>query len=363
MTCIDLASTGQRAFSATALPGLSQLRYSTDEQATNPDKPMTRLVKDVLRVGRWRSGQGTQWTVTRDTLREIQQNTRAAIGNGNSINLCMTHGGPDGVVHPLDLVAPIDQVIISGDTLYCSFYVTPKQAEMLRNPAMKVSVRATPKWTDGASKTYGTMLLHVAVCDLPVMARQDPFRDLATGANSMDPIIEGINAVLEALGKQPLPEGVTMDTLADTLKGLAVGLGGEAPVDDAPTDETPVLDDTGEMDPAMLSLCNEVRRLGKIITDMSLAGGERAFETKLTELGNKGVPAKSLEAARKSGKAHGWDLSLLTPLEEMGTIDMSRQGRKAASAAAPQIPATGSERTGTITEEQRASGVRAIGGR
>ncbi len=96
-------------------------RYTTAQQAANPDKPMTRVVKDVLSVGRWNIG-GPQepktWDVTTETLQAITRSFAAQQDSGHAINLGMSHGGDGLVVPTSELVAPIDAVRVSGGLLF-----------------------------------------------------------------------------------------------------------------------------------------------------------------------------------------------------------------------------------------------------
>lgn len=311
-----------------------------------------RLIKDVLRVGTWHMG-GQRWTVKPDTLAQMATNFLRRRELGNAVNIVKTHGDQStGVVHPDDILLEVDDARIVGDTLYVSAYVDADQHRYLSNSARKVSIRAADKWRDGDGQEYSTCLLHVAVVDQPIMGGQQPFRELANGGTGMDPLIEAVNMLLSALGKEPLPDTVTVENLPDVLKGMAVGMGGsgESESSTEADAEVPVLDTTTE-DPAMAEMSATLKQLSARLEKFELRDGQAAFDAKCVELGHAGVPAKAIEKAKTAGKALRWDLSILAPLEDFKTIDMSRQGKAGANGEPPVIPSENPERKKRTPEE------------
>ena len=165
-------------------PDFGKPRYTQAQQAANPDKPMTRIVKDVLRTGRWLAGTtgggSSWWVVTPGTLEQVAKSFRLARGNGVAPNLIYDHGDvKTGQVSGRDIIAEIDDVRVQGDTLWIAAYVTPAQARQLSLPANKVSVGVDETWHDGRGRTYRHFLAHVGVVDLPVVDSQGPFLTLS----------------------------------------------------------------------------------------------------------------------------------------------------------------------------------------
>lgn len=296
-----------------------------------------RMIKDVLRVGTFHVGPGA-WKVEPQTLVQMAANFAKRKQRGHAVNLVKTHGDAQSkVVHPDDILLDIDDVRIVGDEMYVSAYVDDEQHRYLSNPALKVSIRAADRWMDGDGQKYGTCLLHVAVVDQPIMGGQQPFRELANGGAGMDPLIEAVNMLLSALGKEPLPDTVTVENLPDVLKGMAVGMGGSGETESEPDLEAPVIDTT-EADPAMADMSATIKQLSARLEKFELRDGQAAFHARCDELGKAGVPAKAIEAAKVTGKSLRWDLSILTPLESVKVIDMSRQSKGGANPDAPEIP-------------------------
>lgn len=159
-------------------------------QSLHPDRPYTRLVKDVLRVGKWLAttsdGGQSWWNVTRDTLRGIASTFQTAKQNGVDPNLCWDHGDPrTGVISGQSLITSIDDLRVEGDVLWCSLYCTPQQARTLSHPVHKVSIGYEPVWRDGRGRNYQHFLSHVGVVDLPVVDSQGPFLTLSRRRNTM----------------------------------------------------------------------------------------------------------------------------------------------------------------------------------
>lgn len=176
----------------TKLPKLEPAQFTREDQNLHPDKPMTRVVKDILRVGRWKVGYDSAgnplfWNVTPRTLEQIEKNFKLGQSRGIAMNLISTHG--DRRTREVDIwkhgIAPMDQVFRQGDTLWMTAYVTPDQAKDLKNPVNKVSVRVVQDWEDGQGRSYDWMLLHTGVVDNPVVDSQGPFIDMSNKERKM----------------------------------------------------------------------------------------------------------------------------------------------------------------------------------
>ncbi len=137
-------------------------RFSEADQAADPTAPRTRIVKDVLRVGRWKVGVDADgaprfWPVTEATLHQIASSFRAARAAGNQFNLCWGHGDPETkITDARDAIQPIDDLVYDPQTatLWASVYVVPDTARDLQNASRQVSVRVVDSWTDGAGNVY-----------------------------------------------------------------------------------------------------------------------------------------------------------------------------------------------------------------
>lgn len=189
-------------------------RYSLAEQAASPEKPMTRVVKDVLSVGRWNIG-GPQspkmWDVTAETLQAITRSFAAQQDSGHAINIGMSHGGDGMLVPTSELVATIDAVRVSGNWLWMSAYVTPMQARALQNPAFKVSPGLMWDYYDGSGQQHSIAMVHAAITDRPVVAGQGAFIAMANVAHSTKPLSvrDRANVELMGLGLSPVPSHIS----------------------------------------------------------------------------------------------------------------------------------------------------------
>lgn len=195
-----------------------------------------RVIKDVLPVGNHKldydeNGNPVFWNVTQATLKQILADFNVMKSRGVGANLGKTHGDADLLIHPDDLIAPIDELKIADNTLWMSCYVTPEEALYLANPARKVSIAVIPDHEDGAGHVYRLYLSHVAITDRPVVAGQSPFMALADGApsggKSMDfpALLEAINGLLEALGFAALPDDTSEENIVDRLIGVRAAMG------------------------------------------------------------------------------------------------------------------------------------------
>jgi hypothetical protein len=370
-----------------ALPSLAPARFKPAEQRADPTAPRTRLVKDVLRVGRWKVGQDAQgqpvwWAVTRTTLGEIARQFQLAQSRGIAQNLVWGHGDPaTRIVDPRDLIAPLDQVFVEGDTLWVSAYVSPQRARELRNPAHKVSVRVMENWSDGAGREYPIMLLHVAVVDQPVLDSQGPFVDLANhllclfskGTNmalDFQRTFDAVNTLLGLLGLS-LPESTTEENFNDTLDMLVSMLESQNPAgspDDGEdghspggTTESPGTPPTQtEMSRQLHGLARQVKSLSLQLSTLRGQGGRPIFLERVKSLAAQGViTAREVGQLTELGMRHAWDLGLLDLAQERQAIDMGRYAKRHANPAAPSVHGL----TPALSPADIQHGVKALGGR
>jgi hypothetical protein len=356
-------------------------RFTPEEQAANPTKPMTRVVKDVLRIGKWNVGGPTDpviWDVTPETLAALANSTATQQATGHAINVGMSHGGEGLIVPTADLVAPIDAVAVSGNALWMACYVTPEQARALENPACKVSPGLMWDYADGSGRKHPIALVHVAVTDRPVVAGQGKFLALANDAapsnvttskgRSMNfaAILALFNSLLTMLGAPALPDDTTEANLEERGNFVLKMLGGgaDAPADPATepaTDGTlPPLEGGAGMnnarglvgvlrarkEPDIAAIVNKaiapltarVAQLSNAIQGGAATHAQSAFEARCTELGKSGVSAAVLEEKRELGASFGWDIRLLTGLQP--AVAMSNASRKGATNGPPPNGAT-----------------------
>lgn len=162
-------------------PDFGAPKWTPEQQAANPTKPWTRLVKDVLRVGRWKEGfDGRGKPIigeyTPEKLTTIFNNAVAMLKSGHAVNIGKNHGDDQLTIATDDLISPIDDIRMENGIIWVSTYVTPAQAAYLENPAMKVSAGLYRDYPSGDGVIYrGPTMLHVAVTDRPVVTGQGPF--------------------------------------------------------------------------------------------------------------------------------------------------------------------------------------------
>lgn len=370
-------------------------RYSKDEQAANPTEPMTRMVKDVLRVGRWKVGMNGDkpvlWNVEPATLTTIAHNYLVAQHRGIAMNLTKSHGNLEtGIVPTDDLIRPLDEVVVDGNTLWISTYVTPEEERYLTNTARKVSPYVMSNWIDGLGNVYSEMLLHVAVTDQPILPGQGPFVAMANsqgkGANAMDlgTLLPLINELLAAAGGPQLPEETDETNIAGYLKmAISMVAGVEEPEEET-GEETPVVDGSAEggvvlpgagaamnnrnvkapawaagLFTAVKSLSNAVVQLQSGTVDSR----KSAYMAKLVELATSGkinpVQRAHLE---KVGPVAGYALSNLAVFELNAAQQAQQPGGKAAkalaNAAAPAVEGDGKAK---MTPEEHAESLKKRG--
>jgi hypothetical protein len=369
---------GHKAGTPVPPAGFGAPRFTEAEQAANPDKPMTRLVKDVLRAPEKlavdvdpRTGEPVFWDVQVGTLRRLSGAFRLAASRGVAFNLTKSHGDlQTGIVPTDELIAPLDDCLEENGVLWVSTYVTPAQATYLQNPSCKVSVGVWDDWTDGLGNKYKSALIHVAVTDHPVLPGQGPFLKLANEqrGTAMDVValIELINKMLP--GELSLPEDTAEENLVERL-GLVLtvlaGGTGEAPAadgaDDAAAAEaaaaeaanaqatgTPTaLNLAGIKDPALAAVLGTIASGFKVLTNQ-VAGltKEKTESAKAAYLGRvKALCLAGLAAAEgvrltNLGARHGYDLDLLAGAEALPTL-RKPVGRTLATSQGPGMATTG----------------------
>lgn len=298
-------------------------KYSPQQQQIDPTEPRTRVVKDVIRVGRWKVGRNQYEEFDAARLIEIVRCFQEAKSRGYEFNLCKTHGLL-GQVHPDDFISPIDDLRFDGKTLWATVYVTPKQRDYLKNPAMKTSPGFAPGWVDGRGKKYGCQMVHLAVTDTPVVSGQGRFITLANEqGTAMDfaALVELLNALLKKTGSPALPEDVSEETLMDSLKAIVEAMAdpesedgekehGEMPMEMAnqQAETGKILDlvqmaveKIGEMDGKLIAMSNEQTAIKK----------DRYADRVAELLGEGRITAGQRDALVKDGESVRWDLSNL----------------------------------------------------
>lgn len=343
-------------------------RFTKDQQAAEPDKPMTRVVKDALRVGRWKvatdeNGNVKFWDVQPSTLQTIAHNFLVGQHRGVAMNLTKSHGNLlTGIVPTDDLISPLDEVVADGNTLWVSTYVTPEQVRFLTNPACKVSPYVMSNWIDGLGNTYSEMLLHVAVTDQPVMPGQGPFMAMAnsqTGAKKMDlaTVLPLINQLLSAAGGPQIPEDADETNLVGYLK-MAISMVAGEEVEEAP-DASETVEEGGEVLPEVgtamnlgnarapawaSNLMNQVKSLSNVVTQLQTGTADSrktAYLSKVLELATSGkITPVQRTHLEKAGPTVGYALSNLAVFD-LATATPQQPGGKAAkalaNAAAPAV--------------------------
>lgn len=376
-------------------------KYTQAEQDANPDLPYTRIVKDVLPVGRKllgyrEDGSPDYWDVTPRTLSLIAEQYDRGRRLGYQANLGKTHGDDNGLIHPDDLVAPIDRVVVVGNCLWLSSYVTPEQARYLSNPARKVSIGTMEPFTDGSGNVYPIQLIHTAITDQPVVTGQRPFMKLALGPGvssmeNFDALLAALNELITRAGGAELPDDTTAENLVDRVVGVVAGLGGtaeaetETPAEDAPETETAPLGDTEGMDafmslkPGQKPTDSQMKALGGILSpiisplvesvktlsaEVKTLKADKQGEAKtrflshLTDMAKAGLPAVRVEHFKKLGEKYGHDMALLDGVDKEPGVDMKRLSKKLANGDAPTVPGAGRLSDEEMAEKLKARGIK-----
>lgn len=384
----------------TPLPprGFGAPRFTEADQASNPDKPMTRLVKDVLRAPEKlaididpQTGRPIFWPVDGATLNDLERSFKAASSRGVAFNLTLSHGNTKtGIVPTDELVAPIDDVIVEDGVLWIAVYVTPDQAKFLQNPAMKVSVGVWRDWTDGLGNRYKQALIHVAVTDHPVLPGQGPFLKLANEqkGRTMDfpRLLELINSMLP--GNLSLPEDTTEENLVERLDLVIMTLAGGSTEPTAPEgDGSGSTTDSTEEDAAAASLAANPMAALKGVKDAGLVGvltqlangmksltneinslkrekadtAKAAFVDRVKTLCAAGLNAAEGQKLITLGAKFGYDLDLLSGVESVRkTVPQRGIARTLANSQVPDLK-THSESNGEATDDEIKARLKARG--
>ena len=308
-----------------------------------------RIVKDVLRVGRWKvgtdkEGKPVTFNFTAPILKLLCEQFAKAKSRGFFFNVCKTHGDrKTREVHPDDLIAPIDDVKFDGNTVWMSSYVTPEDQIYLSNPARKVSAGIAANWADGEGERYPLQLVHVAVCDNPIVPGQGSFFVLSNNEEStMDfaALVEAINGVLAKANMGRLPDSVDENSLIVALQTLA---GGDSETNETESEGIDMSNATNtlnaEVMEALKALSGDVARLSNEVTAFKLGEKKREYVAKLEALASSGkITAAVVNSFKLMGESCQWELSNLSGLDlaESVTPPASVAG-KLATGEAPEV--------------------------
>jgi len=362
-------------------------RYDEEHQLSNPDKQMTRVCKDVLRVGRWKvgytdSGDPVFWEVTPQVLNELELNFAKQKKKGIEHPLCWGHveqGKAD--IDSREVLSQIDEVKVIDDTLWISTYVNPVQSTTLQNTKRQVSIGSLSEYEDGAGETFpGWSLIHVAVVEHPVVHAQNGFVQLslmntnnAKGKRKMftlEPWVKALNSFLPAGSDIPLEgDGAITEDNADEMLALVMSLTGNKPAEesseegsaDGEGEVAEIVPDTGDTpaieelpvemqnqirkDPALLSVFKHFTgKLSKAQNELALLqASERkskkdAYESQVDRMGKAGLDGVTVLDLKKRGQSMGYDLSLLKSWEKLCDRDLMSAQTMQLSNAQPNNP-------------------------
>lgn len=157
-----------------------------------------RLVKDLLRPGRWpigvdAGGNVQFWDVTAATLVDIARVFQKQKAEGQTRPLQWGHVDPstgNANADPRNVVDYWDCLIVSGQTLWGVIYVTNEDAAMLTSVNRPISVAvdyAGNVLTPGSVAPMKNALLHVALVDQGAMPGQGPFVQMAMPRSTARP--------------------------------------------------------------------------------------------------------------------------------------------------------------------------------
>ncbi|MFH5805434.1 hypothetical protein [Alienimonas sp. DA493] len=202
--------------------------------------PLTRVVKDVIRVGTYRvrdeanGGRELDWTVTEPLLTALADAHKTARSRGFATVLGKTHGDPQTrLIHPDDQIGNVGDMAVADGTLWMSAYVTPAEAKRLANPSMKVSPYILAGKADTGGHVYPARAWHVAVTDNPRVYGQGPFRialsDPATNREVPMTVENAAPLFAVALADEPPTDAPESDAPADSGAGTKLSGAGAAP--------------------------------------------------------------------------------------------------------------------------------------
>jgi hypothetical protein len=289
-------------------------KYSAEDQAADLSAPMTRVIKDILRVGSFDvtqpDGSVLQWNVTTDSLYLLSSTYEQFRLAGGSSNLYW--GAPTSQdqhdVSAEKAIAQIDKMFVADGRLWIVIYVTPDVATQLQNPKNRVSAAIDSNWSSG-QVTYPLIVVHVAIVDQPVVGGLIPFAKLSNQSRgvSMTPeqisklVTEGVAAGLQSFEAK----------LEDRLKAVAT-----QPLDVAKLEEGIVL---------------------KLSNKQAADAAKSAFTGQVDALFSEShIDAATKDALLASGEKTGYPVELLTPFK---SLRLSNQGRKPAQLTGSQAGA------------------------
>lgn len=353
-------------------------RYTAEQQAADPDLPMTRVIKDFLHVGTIRvhdeeSGRDFNWNVTEEHLRAIADAHAVARSRGYATNLGKGHGDESTrLIHFDDQIAPIHEIKVGNGAAWLSAYVTPAQAAELSKPSAKVSPYIKAGYRDTGGHVYPLRAVHVGVVDNPRVPGQGRFLvalcDPATGrevsmssrnaakhplfsialaegdtppeeleveggsseltGEGVDTLLEQVGELLQAAYGLALPDGTDGTNLVDRLGlilNMAAQMTGEAEVEEEVV-EAPV----GAGVPMSQGLRGKLRKpaaparrpapaapTADAIREAEERGQRKAaFSFALEQAANEGVSVADLDRYRRLGERVDYDLSLIPGLPQ-----------------------------------------------
>lgn len=187
-------------------------KFSAVDQEASPSEPLTRVVKDILRVGSFDvtqpDGKVLQWDVTSDSLYLLQSTYEQFHAAGGRSNLYWgaSTSGDQHDISAEKAIAEIDKIFVADSRLWVVVYVTPEVASELQNPKNRVSAAIDQNWASG-QVIYPLIVTHVAIVDQPVVGGQLPFARLSNQPRglSMTPeqiaklVSDGVTAGMESV--------------------------------------------------------------------------------------------------------------------------------------------------------------------
>lgn len=317
-----------------ASPQTPFLREAPDLQRLPPRlrSDRDRLVKDVLRAGRWFVGE-RELELTDADLAAIEQRFNEHTEAGIIHPLVWGHT-PQGEkdVSESQAVADVDHVWVDGERLWIGIYVTPETAAKLSEKNRQCSVGLLWNWRDGTGKVWpGWSLLHVGIVAHAVVPDQHPFIEMAADTSpakgkrmTFDIVKEEINKLLEAVKPgTSLPETLTEENADEMLPALiAVVLGKpqeEEPADDATDVADAAADAAAATSEMPMELSASIRSyfdqrfnaLEKRVRGDQMQSAEQSYRNKVKAFGGAGVDPKALDGLIELGSANGWDTKVL----------------------------------------------------
>jgi hypothetical protein len=183
---------------------------------------------------------------------------------------------------------------------------------------------------------------------------------------SFQPTVAAFNKLLGEFGLS-LPDGVTEETFDSavaeamdefeqqtaTAESSSGSRGDSSAVVRFPANLPAELGQTIE------SLVERVHDLSLQVTALRSEGARTAFTNKLQSLASTGrINARTVSSMTQTGEAHGWDLSLLAPFDDLQMVDLGRRSKPLGNSQPPAVEGV----TGDLTPEEIAAAAALIGG-